>query len=76
MRKITPHVLARWLEIDARTVLKWVHTGQLPEMNISTGDVPRFVIYRRDAVAFLRKRGLTHQQLVSFGLEPESSLAK
>lgn len=69
IRKITPEILSRWLQVSHTTVLKWVRLGELPALNIGTGEVPRFVIYRKDAVAFLRKRGMTAQQLADLGLE-------
>ena len=76
VRKITPHILARWLEVNPHTVLKWIRAGQLPALDITTGSVSRFVIYRKDAVAFLRKRGMTREQLVSFGLDGDLTTAK
>jgi predicted site-specific integrase-resolvase len=76
VRKITPRVLARWLDINPHTVMKWVHSGELPALNIATGPVARFVIYRKDVATFLRKRGMTHDQLASLGLENGASAPK
>lgn len=69
LRRITPRVLARWLMVSPTTVMKWVHSGELPALKISTGDRPRFVVYRKDAAAFLRRRGISHEQIISFGLD-------
>jgi predicted site-specific integrase-resolvase len=69
VRKITPRILARWLDVNHHTVLKWVHNGQLPAFNISTGPLARFVIYRKDVIEFLRKRGMTQEQIYGFGLD-------
>lgn len=69
VRKLTPRILARWLHVNPHTVLKWVATGELPALNISTGPRRRLVIYRRDLVTFLRRRGMSPQQISDLGLE-------
>lgn len=60
VRTVTPTIVARWLEVKPDTVLKWIQTGALPAMNISTGDtVRRYIIFRKDLIAFCQARGLT-----------------
>ena len=69
-RNITPPVVAEWLNVETETVLKWIHSGDLPALNIGTkNNVPRFRIFKKDLTMFMAKRGLpveTIQDLVSF----------
>lgn len=69
-QSITPPILARWLKVQHPTVLRWIHSGELPAINIGTrGKAPRFRIYHKDLVAFLSRRGMSAesmQDLVKF----------
>lgn len=59
VRTLTPAIFARILEVKHETVLAWIHSGDLPAMNIGTrGAAKRFIIFRKDAIAFMRHRGL------------------
>lgn len=64
VRTVTPATVARLLEVKPDTVLRWIHTGDLPALNIGTGTrVRRFVIFRKDLVAFLSTRGLPPERV-------------
>jgi len=70
VRTITPPIVARWLQVTDATVLRWIRTKELPAMNIGTrGNLPRFRIFKRDLVTFMRARGVpadTVQELLKF----------
>lgn len=64
VRTVTPSTVARLLEVKSDTVLRWIHTGDLPALNIGTGpNAKRFVIFRKDLVAFLATRGLSPERV-------------
>lgn len=64
VRTVTPSTVARLLEVKSDTVLRWIHAGDLPALNIGTGpNAKRFVIFRKDLIAFLAQRGLTHERV-------------
>jgi excisionase family DNA binding protein len=70
-RWITARKLAQLLHVKPHTVLRWIHSGELPAFNIASGRVARYRIYKGELRVFLRKRGMSHRQLVTLGLEPE-----
>jgi excisionase family DNA binding protein len=59
IRTISPSIVARWLNVETETVLRWIHRKELPALNIGTqGKLPRFRIFRKDLVTFMHQRGL------------------
>jgi len=62
-RHITPEMLARLLGVQHRVVLRWVRSGELPALNITSGHAPRYRIFRPDLIVFLRSRGASETQV-------------
>jgi len=64
-RHITVAILARWLDVNEETVLRWIRGRKLPALNVGgTGNgAPRYRIFRKDIVTFLHRRGLTHDHI-------------
>lgn len=70
VRTITPPIVARLLRVDTETVLRWIHTGDLPALDIGTsGKVPRFRIFKKDLARFLHERARRGSRR---GLSPDS----
>ena len=44
------------LKVSNKTLLKYIHTGQLKSSNIGTGSRPRYRIRRDDLGTFLEER--------------------
>ena len=70
-RYVSPPVIARWLEVQEKTVTNWIREGvevaidgevvrlRLPALNVGgLGNGARYRIFRKDLVAFLQQRGL------------------
>jgi len=64
IRTVTPPVIARWLEVKHLTVMGWIHSRDLPALNIGTkGKRHRYVIFRKDLITFLLRRGMTEERV-------------
>jgi excisionase family DNA binding protein len=63
IRTITPSVVARWLTVEDETVLRWIHSGDLPAMNIGTKGMRRFRIFRKDLIEFLHRRKVSPERI-------------
>ena len=66
VRTVTPPTAARLLDVHPNTVLKLIDRGILPALDIGTGKVRRFIIFRKDLVAFMlatRGRGYTVERV-------------
>lgn len=64
VKTVTPPIVARWLEVQHLTVLRWIRSRQLPALDIGTGDkIHRYVIFRKDLAGFLLRRGMTEDRI-------------
>ena len=70
-RHFVPSHIARLLEVETFTVLLWIRKGQLPAMNIGTGKVPHYQVFRLDLIEFMKRRGSSeaHIQAIA-GVQP------
>lgn len=60
-RYILPSSIAAVMEVELTTVQRWIRNKQLPAVNIGTGKIPRYRIYREDFMRFLIARGNTEK---------------
>lgn len=63
IRTITPTTVARWLTVENETVLRWIHSGDLPAMNIGTRGLVRFRIFKKDLIEFLHRRKVSPERI-------------
>lgn len=56
-RHYAPSIIAKLLEVETFTVLLWIRKGQLRAMNIGTGKVPYYQVFKADLIEFMEKRG-------------------
>ena len=64
IRNVTPSVVARLLEVKHSTVCCWIHRKELPALDVGTrGRRPTYLIFRKDLVAFLVRRGMTEERV-------------
>lgn len=64
IRTVEPPVIARWLEVKHLTVLGWIKSRDLPALNIgSRGKRNRYIVFRKDLINFLMRRGLTEERI-------------
>jgi len=64
IKTVTPPIVARWLEVQHLTVLRWIRSHSLPALDIGTGNkIHRYVIFRKDLAAFLQRRGMTDERI-------------
>ena len=70
VRTMTPAIIARWLEVKHHTVLKWIHSKELPALNIGTrGKKASYLVFKKDLVIFLEQRGLRSDRIKDLLLE-------
>ena len=57
---LTPRQIARMLGVSHEKVLRWIHNGELPAVDLSTNQLerPRFKVAKDNLDAFLNKRSV------------------
>ena len=63
IKTVTPPIVARWLEVKDETVLRWIHSKDLPALNIGTRAKNSYLIFRKDLAVFLNRRGMTEDRI-------------
>ena len=64
-RHFAPSRIAHLLDVETFTVLSWIRKGQLPAMNIGTGKVPHYQVFRADLIAFMLQRGCSEAHVTA-----------
>lgn len=60
---VTPSMVARWLDVDERTVRRAIRARVLPALRTGAGNGTRYRIFRKDLTVYLLRNGLSEERV-------------